>query len=74
MHGLLRTSEIALDGEWQSRLLPSQEWNTVPAPDLWTMCEDTGRPHCTDVPMPFDEGPPQVPAHHPTGVCRRTPS
>ncbi|GHG14518.1 MULTISPECIES: glycoside hydrolase family 2 TIM barrel-domain containing protein [Amycolatopsis] len=72
MHGLRRAPEIALDGKWQFRLLPSPKWKTVMVPELWTMREDADRPHYTNVVMPFDEVPPQVPAHNPTGVYRRT--
>ncbi|MFJ8194020.1 glycoside hydrolase family 2 TIM barrel-domain containing protein [Streptomyces sp. NPDC096094] len=72
MHGLRRTGEIDLDGEWEFRLLPSRHWKTVTVPELWTMREDTDRPHYTNVVMPFDEVPPQVPTNNPTGVYRRT--
>ncbi|GGK59690.1 glycoside hydrolase family 2 TIM barrel-domain containing protein [Streptomyces flaveus] len=71
MHGLRRTPEIDLTGEWQFRLLPHGTWKTVQVPDLWTMREDDDRPHYTNVPMPFPEVPPRVPQDNPVGVYRR---
>lgn len=72
MHGISRTAEIDLTGEWQFRLLPHGAWSTAQVPSLWTMHEETDRPHYTNVPMPFDEVPPQVPDDNPTGVYRRS--
>ncbi|MCZ2840161.1 glycoside hydrolase family 2 TIM barrel-domain containing protein [Modestobacter sp. VKM Ac-2985] len=78
MTALRRTAEVPLDGDWQFQLLPAptaalgSEWTTVRVPSLWTMSEDADRPHYTNVPMPFDEVPPQIPAANPTGVYRRT--
>ncbi|MFJ2171771.1 glycoside hydrolase family 2 TIM barrel-domain containing protein [Streptomyces sp. NPDC087851] len=81
-HALRRTPEIGLDGAWDFQLLPSPtarlglEWKKVQVPSLWTMRKDLAdaegdRPHYTNVPMPFEEVPPQVPRHNPTGVYRR---
>ncbi len=78
MHALRRTPDIDLDGEWEFQLLesleqvPGDEWRTVIVPELWTMRENADRPHYTNVPMPFDESPPQIPARNPTGVYRRS--
>ncbi|MFI1034260.1 glycoside hydrolase family 2 TIM barrel-domain containing protein [Streptomyces sp. NPDC020951] len=72
-----RAAEIDLDGAWDFQLLQSPEtplgedWKTVQVPSLWTMSEDTDRPHYTNIVMPFDEVPPTIPAHNPTGVYRR---
>ncbi len=78
MRALRREPETPLDGAWEFQLLPAPAaplgdvWRTVLVPSLWTMTEDADRPHYTNVPMPFDEVPPQVPADNPTGVYRRT--
>ncbi|MGW0246160.1 glycoside hydrolase family 2 TIM barrel-domain containing protein [Nocardia goodfellowii] len=77
MHGIRRVAEIDLDGDWEFQLLetPGQrlgdQWRRVVVPELWTMREDSDRPHYTNVPMPFDEVPPQIPRRNPTGVYRR---
>ncbi|MFJ2115315.1 glycoside hydrolase family 2 TIM barrel-domain containing protein [Streptomyces sp. NPDC087850] len=80
MRALRRTPDIELDGVWDFQLLPTPtaplglDWKKVQVPSLWTMREELAEgdvPHYTNVPMPFDEVPPQVPAHNPTGVYRR---
>ncbi|MFK0156560.1 glycoside hydrolase family 2 TIM barrel-domain containing protein [Streptomyces sp. NPDC090493] len=80
MHALHRTPDITLDGTWDFQLLPTptaplgMDWKKTQVPSLWTMQEELGegdRPHYTNVPMPFEEVPPQIPAHNPTGVYRR---
>ncbi|GIH73591.1 glycoside hydrolase family 2 TIM barrel-domain containing protein [Planobispora longispora] len=73
MHSLRRAPEVDLDGTWEFRLLPYQEeWKSVQVPDLWTMREKDDPPHYLNVAMPFEEVPPTVPAHNPTGQYRRT--
>ncbi|ADP83640.1 glycoside hydrolase family 2 TIM barrel-domain containing protein [Pseudofrankia inefficax] len=78
MHGLRRPADVELDGAWEFQLLPSPTapvgdvWKTVDVPGLWTMSETDDRPHYTNVAMPFDEVPPQIPARNPTGVYRRS--
>ncbi|MFI0446524.1 glycoside hydrolase family 2 TIM barrel-domain containing protein [Actinomadura sp. 6N118] len=78
MHALRRTPEIDLDGQWDFQLLDAPDapitdvWKTVDVPSLWTLQEEGDRPHYTNVVMPFDEVPPHIPAHNPTGVYRRT--
>ncbi|MEW1719134.1 glycoside hydrolase family 2 TIM barrel-domain containing protein [Streptomyces sp. NPDC093109] len=80
MRALRRVPDIALDGTWDFQLLPTPtsplgpDWKKIQVPGLWTMREDLADgdvPHYTNVPMPFDEVPPQVPADNPTGVYRR---
>ncbi|MFC4504979.1 MULTISPECIES: glycoside hydrolase family 2 TIM barrel-domain containing protein [Streptomyces] len=80
MRALRRTPDLELDGTWDFQLLPSPtaplglNWKKTQVPSLWTMHEDLADgdvPHYTNVPMPFEEVPPQVPAHNPTGVYRR---
>ena len=72
----------SLDGEWEFRLAARPEeapralglkrgWHTVEVPSLWTM-QGFGRPHYTNVVMPFDEQPPRVPEENETGIYRRT--
>lgn len=70
MRALRRTPEIDLNGEWDFRFEGSNSWKTVQVPSLWTMQESQDRPHYTNVPMPFEEVPPQVPERNPTGVYR----
>ena len=71
-----------LDGRWEFRLVARPEdapralgakrgWHEVEVPGLWTM-QGFGRPHYTNVVMPFDDPPPQVPEQNETGVYRRT--
>ncbi|MEV1067122.1 glycoside hydrolase family 2 TIM barrel-domain containing protein [Streptomyces sp. NPDC050263] len=80
MRALRRTPEVELDGAWDFQLLPTPTaplgltWKKIQVPSLWTMQPDLADgdvPHYTNVPMPFDEVPPQVPADNPTGVYRR---
>jgi beta-galactosidase len=70
--------QVALDGEWEFRLVARPEealraprrWDTVEVPGLWTM-QGYDRPHYTNVFMPFPQPPPSVPDENPTGVYRR---
>ena len=73
--------KISLDGAWRFQLLHSpldrigKKWSTIPVPGLWTMQPESDvffdRPIYTNVQMPFDEQPPQVPAENPHGVYER---
>ncbi|WP_208110652.1 MULTISPECIES: glycoside hydrolase family 2 TIM barrel-domain containing protein [unclassified Rathayibacter] len=78
MTALRRTPDLDLDGAWSFQLLPSwdadltDEWADVMVPELWTMREASDRPHYTNITMPFDLVPPQVPSANPTGVYRRS--
>jgi len=73
-----RHFDIELDGTWSFALVPHEgalddaQWGEVQAPSLWTMSRPDDRPHYTNVPMPFDEVPPVIPATNPIGVYRRT--
>jgi beta-galactosidase len=71
-----------LDGVWQFRLAARPEdaphaldarsgWRDLEVPGLWTM-QGFGRPHYTNVVMPFGQRPPQVPDDNETGIYRRT--
>ena len=72
----------SLDGGWEFRLVARPEdasralsvsrgWQQVDVPGLWTM-QGFGRPHYTNVVMPFHELPPHVPEQNETGIYRRT--
>ena len=45
-------------------------WREVEVPGLWTM-QGFGRPHYTNVVMPFRDPPPNVPEQNETGIYRR---
>ncbi len=47
------------------------EWADIPVPSNWQL-HGYGRPHYTNVKMPFPEEPPFTPAINPTGVYCRT--
>ncbi|HEX7526846.1 MAG TPA: glycoside hydrolase family 2 TIM barrel-domain containing protein, partial [Gaiellaceae bacterium] len=70
-----------LDGPWEFRLAGRPEdapraltatrgWHEVEVPGLWTM-QGFGRPHYTNVVMPFPDLPPTVPEQNETGIYRR---
>lgn len=75
----------SLNGTWDFRLVDRPEevpeefvqpdyalgadWAKLPVPSNWTM-HGYGRPHYTNVRMPFDDLPPSVPAANPTGLYR----
>lgn len=77
----------SLDGDWQFRLerspveaqafaagrpfTDSATWGSLPVPSNWQM-HGHGRPHYTNVRMPFPEEPPFTPKDNPTGVYRRS--
>lgn len=71
----------SLDGTWEFALFPCpaavpddiwqySTWGPITVPGNWTM-QGYGKPHYTNIVMPFSERPPQVPAENPTGVYRR---
>lgn len=78
MHSLRRESELGLDGEWDFQLLGddhqtvSESWTPVQVPSLWTMTSEIDPPHYTNVPMPFDDVYPTIPARNPVGIYRRS--
>ncbi|MCC5834929.1 MAG: DUF4981 domain-containing protein [Opitutales bacterium] len=75
---------LDLNGEWDFRMADSPEavepdwirgagrgkWRKLPVPSNWTM-QGYGKPHYTNVQMPFEAEPPSVPAENPTGVYRK---
>lgn len=71
----------SLDGTWEFKLvsrpeaatsatLADDDWSPIVVPGNWTM-QGFGRPHYTNIPMPFAELPPRVPESNPTGIYRR---
>lgn len=78
MTAIRRAPDIDLDGSWSFQLLPTWDadptgsWVEVTVPELWTMREASDPPHYTNITMPFDLAPPEVPSANPTGVYRRT--
>jgi beta-galactosidase len=71
----LRRPHTSLNGRWDFQLLPHPdaspgEWSSIEVPGLWTM-QGFAPPAYTNVQMPFDEKPPNVPSENPTGIFRR---
>jgi beta-galactosidase len=71
-----------LDGAWDFKIFgrPEQvtqaaveqgDWSSITVPGNWTV-QGYGRPHYTNVQMPFPHLPPDVPEENPTGLYRRT--
>ena len=81
MLNIEHTNSISLDGQWRFQLLrspddqPTEVWSTIPVPGLWTMQPESeifwDKPIYTNVQMPFEELPPDVPALNPTGIYER---
>ncbi len=76
----------SLDGSWGFRLAPSPSvaarWLSgddadapaeapIQVPGNWEM-QGWNKPHYTNIPMPFRDEPPRVPAANPTGIYRRS--
>ncbi len=74
----------SLNGDWKFMLadrpesapedffspgLNDSKWDKIPVPSNWTM-EGYDKPHYTNVQMPFDNLPPNVPEENPTGLYR----
>ncbi len=74
----------ALDGSWAFKLFRNPDampvrvlaesyddakWDRIEVPGNWTL-QGYDRPHYTNVIMPFDDRPPQIPRENPTGVYR----
>ena len=81
--GLPRETKV-LDGDWNFRMLDRPEsldsshvqsrgrrgWKSLPVPSNWTL-HGYGKPHYTNIAMPFQLDPPEVPGENPTGVYRK---
>jgi len=78
MHAVPHQDQLVLDGLWAFQLLEAPdadtgtEWRDIEVPGCWTMQDVGDRPHYTNIAMPYDGVPPQVPDRNPTGVYRRT--
>lgn len=79
-----KAQQRSLNGMWRFQLVarpeltPAQfmqpaykdaEWDDIAVPGCFTM-QGYGRPHYTNVQMPFPEAPPMTPADNPTGLYR----
>ena len=73
---------LGLNGTWDFKIADRPEhvadkmadvtsWSTIDVPGNWTM-QGFGRPHYTNVVMPFPNPPPEVPEENPTGIYKRT--
>lgn len=77
---------LSLNGQWYFHYIQSPEhapagfaepgfdysaWDKLTVPSNWTM-NGYGKPHYTNVQMPFREFPPQVPSENPTGLYYTT--
>ena len=77
MHSVAHDDRLALDGRWRFQLLaspddePGADWGETDVPGVWTMAGTWDRPHYTNVQMPFDGLPPEIPERNPTGVYER---
>ncbi len=84
MLNFVHENVISLDGKWRFQLLThpdaplSDQWSSIPVPGLWTLQNDPANPDAfwdkpiyTNIQMPFDELPPQVPVQNPTGIYER---
>ncbi|MFM1975110.1 MAG: hypothetical protein RL524_1097, partial [Actinomycetota bacterium] len=73
--------KLSLDGTWRFQLLRKptdsvrKRWSSIPVPGLWTMQPESDvffdKPIYTNVQMPFDHTPPNVPVENPTGIYER---
>ena len=61
----------AVDLRGRSRLL-GKSWQSIRVPGNWTMQNVGDLPHYTNIEMPFDGPPPNLPKENPTGVYRRS--
>ena len=59
-----------IPGNYTNKDFNDKAWDIIEVPGCWTM-QGYDRPHYTNVQMPFDNLPPEVPEDNPTGVYRR---
>jgi beta-galactosidase len=77
MHSVPHRDRLELDGTWRFQLLrrpdaePSDDWAETQVPGMWTMQGFDDKPQYTNVQMPFDGLPPEIPDDNPTGVYER---
>ncbi|MBC2596243.1 DUF4981 domain-containing protein [Ruficoccus amylovorans] len=68
---LFRESPAGLPEAVELDEATSPDWADIPVPSCWQM-HGYGRPHYTNVKMPFPDEPPFAPEYNPTGVYVRT--
>jgi beta-galactosidase len=78
MHALPHADRTLLDGVWRFQLLDradaepsSDNWREITVPGCWTMQDVGDFPQYTNIVMPFDGRPPEVPSINPTGIYER---
>ena len=81
MFNIEHYEKVSLDGTWRFQLLRKptdsvrKRWSSIPVPGLWTMQPESDvffdKPIYTNVQMPFDHTPPNVPEENPTGIYER---
>ncbi|MCI1209574.1 MAG: DUF4981 domain-containing protein [Treponema sp.] len=72
---LLQNPGEALQNElkgWDHPSFAVDSWSQITVPGTWTLQGFKDYPHYTNVQMPFDFLPPNVPEKNPTGLYRRT--
>ncbi|MBT5579511.1 MAG: beta-galatosidase, partial [Acidimicrobiaceae bacterium] len=57
---------------WQTADPATLGFGSIEVPGVWTRQGTGDLPHYTNVQMPWDEQPPNVPVHNPTGLYRTT--
>ncbi len=72
---------MSLDGTWRFSFytdpaepvlsVPAEHSDTIQVPGTWTL-QGYDKPHYTNIQMPFDALPPEVPDENPTGVYYKT--
>jgi beta-galactosidase len=78
MHSVPHDDRLDLDGRWHFQLLPrpdaepSPMWGEITVPGCWTMQGTGDLPHYTNIRMPFEGLPPDIPDDNPTGLYERT--
>ena len=77
MHSVDHGERLPLDGRWRFQLLrtpdanPGPYWAEADVPSVWTMAGNWDKPHYTNVQMPFEGLPPEIPELNPTGIYER---
>ena len=77
MHSVDHGEKLPLDGRWRFQLLrtphanPGPYWAEADVPSVWTMAGNWDEPHYTNVQMPFEGLPPEIPELNPTGIYER---
>jgi beta-galactosidase len=77
MHSVEHDERLPLDGRWRFQLLETPDgavgpdWDEADVPGVWTMAGTWDKPHYTNVQMPFEGRPPEIPGLNPTGVYLR---